>query len=89
MGKPRAIDMTGQRFGRVVVLERSGTYRYPDYGCQAVWRCRCDCGTVFETLGGNLRGGGTRSCGCLRSERMRAYNIERRKKHEPDSNCES
>lgn len=73
-----AIDLIGQRFGRVVVLERSGTYRYPFGGCQAVWRCRCDCGTVFDTIGGNLRSGGTRSCGCLRSDMIRERNARKR-----------
>ena len=78
--KTRAIDLTGRRFGRITVLERSGTYRYPNGGCQAVWRCRCDCGEVFETVGGYLLQGRTTSCGCYRRERMREINAKRRQR---------
>ena len=82
MAKPKAIDLTGERYGRLVVLERSGTYHYPDYGSQAIWRCRCDCGEVFETVGGYLLQGRTTSCGCYRRERMREINAKRRQRSE-------
>jgi hypothetical protein len=36
------------------------------------WLCRCDCGEVFSTITGNLRGGATKSCGCLQREKARA-----------------
>jgi hypothetical protein len=65
-GGSRAPDMTGQRFGRLVVLGRSA--RKSDNAKQALWDCRCDCGSVNMVLGKNLRTGYTRSCGCLRSE---------------------
>lgn len=55
----RAKDMTGQRFGRLVVLGRAE---------QSKWRCRCDCGNEVAILGGNLQKGFTKSCGCLNSE---------------------
>jgi hypothetical protein len=57
--------MTGQRFGRLVVIERDGT----KHG-QANWRCRCDCGGKSVVGGYELRSGSTKSCGCLRSERI-------------------
>lgn len=62
-----AIDMTGQRFGRLTVVERAGSA-----GGQAVWRCLCDCGAIKAVTGGNLRNGGTLTCGCGRAERAAA-----------------
>lgn len=62
-------DMTGRRFGRLVVLEDAG----PSYGRNHNWKVRCDCGTVFEVAGSNLRLGKTRSCGCLRKEIARSH----------------
>lgn len=57
------IDITGQRFGRLVVLRRDG------YRCkQATWHCRCDCGAETSTQGSHLRSGHTLSCGCLGRE---------------------
>jgi len=69
------IDLTGQRFGRLTVLERAENYKqYLDcgwYTTKATWLCRCDCGTECIVIGANLRRGSTRSCGCLRSEKLR------------------
>jgi len=58
---PSFINITGQRFGRLVALEREG------YGEGHVrWRCRCDCGRQIIAVGKNLRRGVSKSCGCLR-----------------------
>ena len=70
MGK--LIDLTGKRFGRLVVIERDGSYYSPAYHSRALWRCRCDCGVECIVAGQSLRQGNTRSCGCLRSEVNRA-----------------
>ena len=56
----RMIDITGQRFGRLLVLERVGLSK----SRSARWLCRCDCGTEKEVDGPNLRRGLTTSCGC-------------------------
>jgi hypothetical protein len=56
-----AINISGQRFGRVIVRRHLDGSR---------WEVECDCGTVFIALGHNLRAGRTRSCGCLRREVM-------------------
>ena len=60
-------DLTSQRFGRLVALEPTDKRS----GLSVVWRCRCDCGNVCEVASGNLRSGRTRSCGCLRKEKVR------------------
>lgn len=64
VGKRAVIDLTGKRFGRLLVLRRD---TYTDD--QAYWVCQCDCGTITSVMGGSLRNGLTRSCGCLRAEK--------------------
>lgn len=58
-----AADISGKRFGRILVLSRSGLV-----SGAATWHCQCACGNHFVAQGGNLRKGDTRSCGCLRNE---------------------
>ncbi len=66
MGK--LIDLTGQRFGRLVVIERAKNGKNRG----ARWICRCDCGNIKTIYGYNLRSGCSRSCGCLQKELVRA-----------------
>ena len=63
---PKKIDLTGQRFGRLVVIRESGRTK----GGQAMWLCRCDCGAETVIRGSSLRSGHTQSCGCLRDEKL-------------------
>lgn len=78
-GKP--INLTGLRFGRLVVVDRAGTSK----NRQAIWRCQCDCGNVTDVLSISLRRGATRSCGCLlresASERATARNTTHGARH--------
>ena len=57
-------DLTGQRFGKWVVLEKMASKKYPGGGYAQMWKCRCDCGTVKEVSQCLLKGGYSRSCGC-------------------------
>lgn len=59
MGK--FIDLTGQRFSRLVVDFRESTSPHGEIK----WSCTCDCGNTCITFGNNLRKGHSRSCGCL------------------------
>lgn len=68
MGK--AIDLTGQKFGRLTVLKRAENYISPNGGKRAQWLCKCECGKEVVVLGNNLRKGLTRSCGCFQKERL-------------------
>lgn len=57
-------DLTGQRFGRLLVVSQS------DERCNSgiKWNCICDCGNSVCVPGLNLRCGDTKSCGCLQKE---------------------
>ena len=61
MGK--IIDLTGQRFGRLVVLSRQGSV-----GKKVAWLCLCDCGNKKVIESGNLKTERTKSCGCFQKE---------------------
>lgn len=61
----KLIDLTGQRFGRLVVLRRESQRNSKRI---SPWVCRCDCGTEAVVASQCLRLGNTRSCGCLRRE---------------------
>ncbi len=57
----RLIDLTGVRYGRLLVLARdeASTSR------EARWLVRCDCGVEKSILGRHMRRGLIRSCGCI------------------------
>ena len=57
-------DLTGKRFGRLVVLSRTDRRKHGN----VLWRCRCDCGTTKEITTNHLQMGRIRSCGCLHDE---------------------
>jgi hypothetical protein len=59
------VDMTGQVFGMLTVLERGP--RNTAATKQACWRCRCECGRETVVNGSSLRCGRTASCGCART----------------------
>jgi hypothetical protein len=69
--------LAGQRFGRLTVIDPE---RFappaPSQIAKGIKRgnrmpfCRCDCGTELQVKQHDLRGGGTKSCGCLNREAM-------------------
>lgn len=67
---PAFRDLSGQRFGKLLVLEQAPRRPGPS-NAHARWRCRCDCGTVKDIFGGGLRQGVVVSCGCVRRARAR------------------
>ena len=69
MGK--FIDLTGQRFGRLVVIERverPSTVKFGTY-----WKCQCDCGNKINANSSNLKSGSICSCKCLSKENKSKY----------------
>lgn len=59
----RRLDLTGWRFGRLTVLAPAGRI-----GRYTAWLCRCECGRETVATTRKLRGGNTRSCGCLKPD---------------------
>lgn len=64
------VDITGQRFGRLVTLFRENWD-----GAHSRWVCLCDCGATTCCRQGHLRSGRSRSCGCLNTELTKARTI--------------
>lgn len=61
--EPKTVDLTGERYGKLVVLELDHIERSTRY-----WKCSCQCGGTAVVREGNLRHGITKSCGCLKKE---------------------
>lgn len=60
---PKSLDLTNQRFNRLVALEKAPSKKGKTY-----WKCQCDCGTIKEIQTGHLTSGAIKSCGCLAEE---------------------
>ena len=71
------IDMTGQRFGILTVIDRAAS---KPGDRNALWRCLCDCGNERVATGSALRRGYCVSCGCLRRKNMELQYI----RNDPD-----
>ena len=75
-------DITGQRFGRLVAIERLGFVRIgaPEkQQTKTIWRFRCDCGNEVVRKSANAIRGDTLSCGCLKTENTKRLNLKNRK----------
>lgn len=63
--------MTGQRFGRLVVIGDTGHRKVTKRG---VWYlCECECGNRMQIRKDRLITGNTKSCGCLSDESRLLY----------------
>ena len=61
------IDLTGQKFGRLTVIERAGNNK-----CRTdAWLCKCSCGEERVIDSRRLTSGNTKSCGCYKAEYIR------------------
>lgn len=57
-------NLKGQKFNRLVVLNRTGEDKWG----ASLWKCRCICGKQIITRGNHLKTGKVQSCGCLNRE---------------------
>ena len=62
----KCIDITGQKFGRLTVIEKDSN-RITNSG--SYWLCKCECGKIKSCRSSSLRRGEIQSCGCIRNER--------------------
>lgn len=62
---PKAIDITGKKYGRLIAIEP----HHRDKHKQWHWLFKCDCGKFIVTHNQSAKSGGTKSCGCLNVEK--------------------
>lgn len=62
------VDVTGRKFGSLIVIERYGLDRS---GKNSTWICRCECGKILIKSKPNLSRKGDHSCGCKMSQIMK------------------
>lgn len=62
----KRIDLTGKTFGYLQVVERAENSK----SNRTQWKCKCKCGKEVIVSTSNLRKGHTKSCGCLKIEKL-------------------
>lgn len=69
------MDLTGQRFGKLVVIKEVERNKYG----HIQWLCKCDCGNTVISSTCTLRTGGRKSCGCIQprycAQNKRLYGV--------------
>ena len=66
-------DLTGQRFGRLLVIQRADRYKTDSGKRGTYYHCKCDCGNEVTVIAGHLTTGHTWSCGCAHEEQKEAW----------------
>lgn len=73
---PKPTDYTGQRFGRLVATRFTGKHHTYAGHKKRIWEFKCDCGVVCEKVMEKVMRGWTKSCGCLKLEKMHYFGSE-------------
>lgn len=60
------VDLSGAQFGKLTVTVRIGSNK----AGSAIWDCLCDCGSSVKVATSSLKNGNTKSCGCLKMEKL-------------------
>lgn len=79
---PNFIDLTGQKFNRLTVIDRA-----PNKTKGTMWNCLCDCKSTSVVSAGNLKNGHTTSCGCFREETTGNLNRSHNMSFSPEHNA--
>lgn len=74
IGKKRMKDLTGRRFGRLLILSKIG-----HKGKGILWLAKCDCGNTHEVTSNQVLSGSCKSCGCLRKEKITKHSLSHTK----------
>ena len=61
-------DLTGRKFGRLIVIKRDITSR------RTKWICKCECGNIKSVYACHLKDGSSTSCGCFQKEKAKQSN---------------
>lgn len=59
------LSLIGHTFGKLKVIEEANGKTQPCGHRERYWKCICECGAVIEVVTGSLRGGRSKSCGCV------------------------
>lgn len=82
MTQGKLTDLTGRRYGRLVVVCRRGSVaqrvKGPKPAVAAQWECKCDCGKIVLKTTGQLAS--ARSCGCIATDLRRCATKHRAKR---------
>lgn len=70
--KSKFVDITGNTYNRLTVIEYTHKRNGKNY-----WLCRCICGNSVIVESSAIKGGQTKSCGCLRNETVAEHVQER------------
>lgn len=73
----KLIDLTGRRFGRLVVQHIAQTKK----GKRLMWHCKCECGCEKIAVGNDLRAGSVSSCGCLIGQHNIRHGLSKTRTH--------
>lgn len=65
-----APDLTGETFGRLIVI---GRFESEEPQHDSEWVCVCSCGKVTIKTRSNLKSDHSQSCGCLKSEKATTH----------------
>ena len=65
---PKALDLTGERFGELVVISKA-----PSKSGKTYWNCQCDCGKKSTVQTGHLKSGAIKTCGHTQKQREILY----------------
>lgn len=71
-----SLKLEGQKFEKLSVIKRNGTFVGEDGTQYSLWLCKCDCGTYKNIKGHDLVRGSVTSCGCTISrgeEKIRKF----------------
>jgi hypothetical protein len=60
----KRLELTGQKFGRLTVVE----FAYSNRDSRSYWKCKCDCGIKKNIRGKDLKNNKIISCGCYKRE---------------------
>lgn len=63
-------NLEGQQFGKLTVIKKAYEREYKGKK-RTMWLCRCECGKECYVTTSNLTSGNTKSCGCMKIEKLK------------------
>lgn len=66
VGQLNVVDLSNKKFNRLLVLEKAYSKNGSIY-----WKCQCDCGKITYVSTHSLQSGNTKSCGCLKGQKIK------------------